>query len=133
MIDAPLAVPGCFGCGSANTHGFKLVFEHHPEGGVQAAFVPESGHQGYDGMMHGGLVTVLLDEAMAWAAASKTRKYVTARLAVRYRRPVRVGQPVHLRGWLDRDRGRRLEMRAEVRSETDDLLAAAEAVFVQAD
>jgi acyl-coenzyme A thioesterase PaaI-like protein len=131
-ITAPLANQGCFGCGPANPIGLHLAFEPHPDGGVQARFTPGAEHQGWDGVMHGGLVTVLLDEAMAWAAAASTRMYYTGRLEVRYRQPVRTSAPLIIRGWIIRDRGRTLETRAEVQSETGATLAEANALFMLA-
>ena len=81
--------------------------------------------------MHGGLVTLLLDESMAWAAASKTRMYYTAKLEVKYRHPVETGVPLRLRGWITRDRGRLMETAAAVTSEAGETLAEAKALFVR--
>ena len=131
-LTAPLANQGCFGCGPANPIGLHLAFEHHPEGGVQARFKPGVEHQGWDGVMHGGLVTVLLDEAMAWAAAASTRIYYTGRLEVRYRQPVRTATPLIIRGWVTRDRRRTLETRAEIQSEDGQTLAEASALYMLA-
>jgi acyl-coenzyme A thioesterase PaaI-like protein len=131
-IVAPLANQGCFGCGPANPIGLHLQFEEHPDGGVQAQFTPELDHQGWDGVMHGGLVTLLLDEAMAWAAAASTTIYYTGRLEVRYRQPVRTGAPLVIRGWLTRNRGRTLETRAEVQSDQGETLAEGSALYLRA-
>ncbi len=131
-LAAPLANQGCFGCGPANPIGLRLEFDHHPDGGVQARFTPGQEHQGWEGLMHGGLVTVLLDESMAWAAFASTSMYYTGRLEVRYRQPVRTGATLVLRGWVARSRGRALETRAEVQSEAGDVLAEASALFLRA-
>lgn len=128
---APLANDGCFGCGAANGGGLHLCFERHPDGGVEAAFRPAVEHQGWHGVMHGGLVSVLLDEAMAWAAAEKTAMYYTARMEVKYRQPVRTGLALRIRGWIVRDRARLLETRAEVQDESGGTLAEATALFVR--
>lgn len=130
-IFAPLANDGCFGCGPVNPIGLHLHFEPAPDGGVVAGFQPRIEHQGWEGVMHGGLVTTLLDEAMAWAAAASTTMYYTGRLEVRYRRPVTTGSVVKVRGWITRDRGRTLETRAEVQSEEGQTLAEAEALFIR--
>lgn len=130
-IIAPLANTGCFGCGEANAIGLHLHFEKRPEGGVTARFSPRIEHQGWDGMMHGGLVTVLLDEAMAWAAAGKTTKYYTGRLSVRYRKPVPTAEALQVQGWIARDRGRALETEAQVLSDSGEVLAEASAVFIR--
>ncbi|HLY65120.1 MAG TPA: PaaI family thioesterase [Chloroflexota bacterium] len=131
-VAASLANEGCIGCGQANPIGLHLQFEPHPDGGVQASFTPKPEHQGWDGIMHGGMVTLLLDEAMAWAAAEKTSPYYTARAEIKYRRPVFIGQPLLLRGWIVRDRGLRLETRAEVHSSEGQLLAEGTALFIRA-
>ena len=131
-IPAPLANQGCFGCGPANPIGLHLDFDYHPDGGVQALFTPGHEHQGWDGVMHGGLVTVLLDEAAAWAAAASTSMNVTGRLEVRYREPVRTGSPLTVRGWVTRQRGRTMETRAEVQSAAGQVLAEATALFLRA-
>jgi acyl-coenzyme A thioesterase PaaI-like protein len=131
-IAASLANDGCFGCGPGNAIGLHLDFQHHPDGGVQASFTPGEQHQGWDGVMHGGLVTVLLDEAMAWAASASTTMYFTGRLEVRYRQPVRTGVLLTVRGWITRNRGRTLETRAEVQSAAGETLAEATALFLRA-
>jgi acyl-coenzyme A thioesterase PaaI-like protein len=131
-IIAPLANQGCFGCGPANPIGLHLDFDRHEDGGVQALFIPGVEHQGWDGVMHGGLVTVLLDEAMAWAAAASTTIYYTGRLEVRYRQPVRTGAELTVRGWVTRNRGRTLETRAEVQLGGGEVLAEATALFIRA-
>jgi len=130
-IAASLANQGCFGCGPANPIGLHLRFEQADDGGVVATFEPQPAHQGWDGVMHGGLVGVLLDEAMAWAAADKTEMYYTGRLAIRYRRPVRTGATLQVRGWITRDRGRTLQTRAELQDVAGQALAEAEALFIR--
>jgi acyl-coenzyme A thioesterase PaaI-like protein len=129
---APLANEGCFGCGPGNPIGLHLAFESHADGGVVAHFTPGLEHQGWDGVMHGGLVTVLLDEAMAWAASASTTMYFTGKLEVRYRSPVRTGAPLLVRGWITRNRGRTLETRAEVQAEDGSVLAEGTALFMRA-
>lgn len=130
-IVAPLANDGCFGCGRANPIGLHLHFERAEDGGVVSDFQAEVEHQGWEGVMHGGLVTTLLDEAMAWAAADKTQMYFTGRMNVRYRQPVPTGLRLKVRGWITRDRGRTLETRGEVQSEDGQTLAEAEALFIR--
>ena len=131
-LAAPLANQGCFGCGPANPIGMHLAFEEHSEGGVWASFEPKQEYQGWDGVMHGGLVTTLLDEAMAWAASASTVIYYTAKLEVRYRKPAPVDMPLIVRGWITRQRDSRLETRAELQSENGEILAEATALFVRA-
>jgi len=81
----------CFGCGQNNPIGLKLSFKQ--EGGfVRADFTPAKYYQGWSGILHGGIITSLLDEGMGWAARSTGRHCVTARLEVNFKRPIPIGE-----------------------------------------
>jgi acyl-coenzyme A thioesterase PaaI-like protein len=92
----------CFACGPDNPHGLKLKF-HQPDPHTIAADVSPQPHWcGWDGLMHGGFQCVLLDEVTAWAATilGDRHHFVTTGLAVKYRKPVRLDQPIRLTGRL---------------------------------
>lgn len=81
----------CFACGPGNPHGLHLHFEH--EGGVvRASFVPGGLHQGWQGVVHGGILATLLDEAMAYTLFYAGVRAVTARMEVRYRAAAHAGE-----------------------------------------
>ncbi|MBA2753721.1 MAG: PaaI family thioesterase [Chloroflexia bacterium] len=122
---------GCFGCGALNPHGLHLRFRITPEG-IEAPFTPLVTHEGYTGMVHGGIVSTLLDEVMAWSLYRLDIWAVTAKMAVSFRRPVRVGEPCLAEGWLARDRGRLIETAARlVRVEDGTVLATATGTFAR--
>lgn len=105
---------GCFGCGLANPIGLKLVF-YRQEHAIEAVFTPQPEHEGYIGIVHGGILATLLDEAMSWAIISATHHlFVTLRIELAFRYPVRVGQEVRVRGWVEEKRGRFAKARAEI-------------------
>ncbi len=122
----------CYGCGSENERGLKLKFRQEGERAV-AEFMPEQFLQGFPGYMHGGGVATVLDEAMGWAAYQVGLWAMTAKFTMRFRRPVPLRQQVRVSGWVTRDRGRFLEVRAELRSRHGHLLAEADGVFVRLD
>jgi uncharacterized protein (TIGR00369 family) len=80
----------CFVCGKNNTIGLHLTFWLE-EGMVRSEFTPQPDHQGYDGIVHGGILAALLDDAMANCLWLRGIPVVTAKMALRYRQPVRVG------------------------------------------
>ena len=88
----------CFVCGLENPIGLKLAFYEDERGRVAARFTPQSQHQGYPGVVHGGIVTALLDEVLARVAIGSGRWVMTARLNVRYRRPIPLGRPLTIVG-----------------------------------
>jgi uncharacterized protein (TIGR00369 family) len=90
---------GCFGCSLENERGLGLVFQCR-DGIVEAETTLGDSFAGYDGLVHGGIVSTLLDEAMGWAILELAGRFaVTRSLAVDFRRPVFVDKPlkVHAR------------------------------------
>lgn len=95
----------CFGCGSLNPDGLQLSFPAPDASGVvRTGFAVPARYQSWAGVVHGGVVALLLDEAVGWAAWHAGRPGVTARLEVRYREPLRVGEEVEVCGRVDRSR-----------------------------
>jgi acyl-coenzyme A thioesterase PaaI-like protein len=106
---------GCFVCGAHNPHGLHLRFRRVGEE-VHADFVPETHHAGFRGIVHGGILSTVLDEAMFWAAASTKKSFcLAAELNVRFITKVSVGQPMLAVARLKTDRGRLWESEAELR------------------
>jgi len=122
---------GCFACGSANPIGLRLCFAYG-DGSAEACFIPETVHQGYPGLLHGGLVATLLDEAMAHAVVHSFGPAVTGELHVRLRgRGVLLGQPVVVRGRIVEHRGRYIRAKAELVGSDGALLACGEGKFMR--
>ncbi|HEY8840409.1 MAG TPA: PaaI family thioesterase, partial [Candidatus Dormibacteraeota bacterium] len=74
-----------------------------PDGASVEFEVPER-FQSWAGMAHGGIVALLLDEAVGWAAWHAGHPGVTGRLQVSYRRPLKLGEPIRIVGKVDRMR-----------------------------
>ncbi|WP_127015618.1 PaaI family thioesterase [Anoxybacter fermentans] len=121
----------CFACGKDNPIGFKLVFREVGENKVMAIFTPEEFHQGYPEVMHGGLITTLLDEAMAKVINFRGIQAVTATLEVKFRNPVPIGRELKIFGELVEEKKRRCGMKAWVEDEEGNILAEASAVFIK--
>lgn len=91
MSDTTLGAHRCFICGPDNPIGLRLRF--YEEGaGVAAEFSPGDPHIGYEGVIHGGIIAAVLDDAMANIWAWRGQPAVIARLNVRFRQPVRPGE-----------------------------------------
>jgi acyl-coenzyme A thioesterase PaaI-like protein len=97
----------CFVCGVDNPVGLKLRFYETEQGGVAASFTAPAHFQGYPGVLHGGIIAALLDEVVGRAAMVGDHSHfrLTAKLEIRYRKPVPIGEPLTLKGTVDRRRG----------------------------
>ena len=104
----------CVVCGSANKRGLRLEFRTCEDGSVQARFECERAYEGYANVLHGGVVSTLLDGAMTNCLFAHGHHGVTAELSVRFRRPVRTGLPATVRAWIERLSPRLHVLRAEL-------------------
>lgn len=92
----------CFVCGKLNPIGLKLRFEYDRENRratAEVTFGPE--HQGWDGVVHGGILASVLDDVMAHSILTTDNLAITTEISVIYRKPVRVGETLHLEGTVD--------------------------------
>jgi len=122
--------PTCFGCGEDNPRGLKLCFSTGTDNRVSAAWVPEEFCEGLRGIVHGGLVSTVLDEAMAKAVIGAGIQALTCDLRVRFRRPAIAGQALVISGWLvSRDR-RRVRTEATISNSEGSELAHGWATFL---
>ena len=117
----------CFACGKANPIGLKLEFEYTDKE-CSAIFVPQREHQSYDGRMHGGLISTLLDEVMGNYLYIKTGKPAyTAKIEVRFRQPVFIGEKIKAIASVKHQKGKMVEMTSKIIKEDGVLAAEAEA------
>ena len=131
-IDPVLNEHHCFGCGRHNPIGMHLVFERDGDS-VVTRYAPREDDQGFPGVMHGGLLALLLDEAMGWAMYADRVFAVTAKMETRYRRPVELGPALTVRARLVSRRGRRMEIEGSIRDEAGEVLVEAQGLFMQMD
>ncbi|MEG0797836.1 MAG: hotdog fold domain-containing protein [Acidaminococcaceae bacterium] len=117
----------CFACGQANPIGLKLKFSV-TDTECTTTFVPKREHQSYDGRMHGGLISTLLDEVMGnYLYLSTGKAAYTAKIEVRFRQPILIGEKLTVIGRKKRQKGRLVEMVGQIIKEDGVLAAEAEA------
>ncbi|MFO7675831.1 MAG: PaaI family thioesterase [bacterium] len=121
----------CFACGRNNPHGLRLDIRPADDG-VGFEFVCPDRFQGWEGIVHGGIVATLLDELIAWAASERGCESLTGELSVRYRRPMPVGRLVHGFGRIVRERGRLLIGESRLVDETGNPIAEATGKMMKA-
>lgn len=122
----------CFACGPHNPDGLHLVFEPDGDDGARTEVRLPPRLQGYRDIAHGGVVMMLLDEAMAHTCRFVGEKAMTASADVRFRKAVPLGEPLVVRGRLRERRRNVLFLEAAITrpGAPDDPLATAEGTFV---
>jgi acyl-coenzyme A thioesterase PaaI-like protein len=121
--------PACWGCGSA-PGGIGLP-SPTAQGATEydAFFTLDERHQGGPGFAHGGMVAAVLDEACGLLATWYRFPTVTARIFVRYRRPVQINTELLVQAEVTSERGRRLRVAARI-GDGNEVLAEARAAFL---
>lgn len=92
----------CAVCGSENNNAYSLGVRFAPQNdnSVVSHFTVQSRHQGYSGLLHGGIASSLLDAAMTHCLFKHKITALTAQLDVRYHSPIKVGECVQVTGEL---------------------------------
>ena len=119
----------CFACGRLNPHGLHLDFEVSRDR-AQTRFTAGPEHSGFEGFVHGGVVTALIDETMGWAIFHQGLWGVTGKITVSFRQPLPVGLELLVTGEISRRTRRAIETRGAVTDKAGAVLADAEALFL---
>lgn len=122
----------CYACGKKNPIGLKLAF-YQEEGKVKSEFVPDEYHQGWPGVVHGGVICALLDEAMGYITHYQGIKALTAKMEIRFFRPAKAGQKLFLVGEISRKNRKLVNTRSRVELEDGSMVAEATALMYIAD
>jgi acyl-coenzyme A thioesterase PaaI-like protein len=109
--------PHCVVCGCDNRRGLGLEFAVSDDGVVEGSFDCNRTFEGYADILHGGVVSSLLDGAMTHCMFARGRSAVTAELIVRFRHPVTIDHKATIRAWITRDESPLYILKAEVSQE----------------
>lgn len=82
----------CFVCGKENEFGLGLSFENLGTE-VRTSWIPRKEHCGYENVVHGGIISAVLDEIMGWTAWGQYKKfYWTVEITIRFHKPILAGE-----------------------------------------
>ena len=126
---------GCLVCGRNNAHGLKMsLFVDPGTGIVHVDFIPRAVHIGFDGIVHGGVLATIIDEAMVWAATWSGKRFcVCGEMSVRFKRPAQVGEPLHLEARVEFARPKLIQTMATFRSTDKNVVCSGEGKYVPMD
>jgi uncharacterized protein (TIGR00369 family) len=121
----------CFGCGGDNPGGMKLVFEQdNVQRKIVGRFVLGERYQGGGGFAHGGIIAMLLDEAMGKVCRFRNVRAVTAELTIEYLKPVSVEKEIVVEAYATEEKGRNLFHAGEIQNGAGETLARGRGRFV---
>lgn len=105
----------CFGCGEDNPVGLRLKITYVNDKS-HIEFIVGPDYCGYPGIMHGGAIATLVDEAMFHAVARLGVKAVTTSMTVDFKNPALEGHHLVSEAWVKNraGKGKRIEVDAVV-------------------
>jgi acyl-coenzyme A thioesterase PaaI-like protein len=131
-MNAALDPSQCFACSPEHPHGLHLDFHPDASGRWCAVWTPDATFEGFRNVIHGGIVSTVLDESMAKAVAGTGSFGFTAELRVRFRQQVAPGVAVNVCGWVADHGKRMLKTEASIVNASGTELAHAWATFLLA-
>lgn len=123
----------CFVCGLDNQYGLKLRFYETGPGEVTAEYTVPDQFQGYPGVVHGGIITAMLDEVTGrvhMMRDGETRFMYTAKLEIRFRKNVPIETPLRVVGNIVKSKRRMASSTGKIFGPGGELLAEANALLV---
>ena len=113
----------CFACGARNVYGLRMRVGYE-EGAAVCRLTLGQQYQGWDRIAHGGIVSTVLDEIMAYAVIKYVGQGLTTRMEVAYRKAVPLGAPLKAVGRVTGQRSRMATAEGALYLAEDDTLLA---------
>lgn len=118
----------CFACGPRNVCGLRLRFKQAGDT-VTTRFRARKAHQGFPGYVHGGVISAILDEVMNRVVLLEGRWSMTARVEIRFRRPLKTHETALAIGEFVGKRRSFVETKGRVELECGAVVAEASGTF----
>lgn len=113
----------CFGCGKDNPRGLGLT-NRQQDGKAVMELLVEDDLCGFPGVLHGGIISTVLDEVMCYAIFGHQMAAVTLSVTIEYKRPAKVGQHLRAEAWVEKVEGKYIECSGELTDTASDVCIA---------
>jgi len=123
----------CFGCSPVNSHGLGLRFYLSENGCYTKCSIPD--HLcGIDGIVHGGILALLLDEVSQWTMIARLGKMgMTREISVRFLKAVPTNAEIVVEARIDSQNETETVLRSTIHSKENDLVAEGESKWIMVD
>lgn len=117
----------CFVCGKDNPIGLNLIFKiDRKSRTIKTEFIPTKPYQGYKDIVHGGIISTILDEAMVKLAIGLGMNAVTATMDIKFRKPLFVGEKIIVTANIQSEAKRLIEASAKAIKDDGTIIAEGE-------
>ena len=123
--------PGCFVCGDKNPIGLNVPF-YVKDDRVVAEYTAGPNFEGYKDILHGGILSALLDEVMIRSVLARGIYSLTSEIRVKFKKMVKIGDRLLLEGRLVEDKGKIILAEGKITNHKNEVVAEGEAKFFRA-
>lgn len=93
----------CFACGKSVKNGLNLKFKLLEENTLYGEFKIHKSYQGYDNILHGGIISTILDCSMInLFYMKKGIELKTVKLKILFRQPIPIGKTIIIKAFSDK-------------------------------
>ena len=124
--------PYCFVCGDKNKIGLKVAFSYE-DGKAKAQYTPTPEFEGYKDILHGGILSALLDEVMIYSIIAQGIITVTVQIEVKFKSPAKIGETLFLEGQITEDKGKILLTEGKISKKDGTIIATSKGKFFRAE
>jgi uncharacterized protein (TIGR00369 family) len=124
--------PYCFVCGDKNKIGLKVAF-FYEDGKAKAQYTPTPEFEGYKDILHGGILSALLDEVMIYSIIAQGIITVTIQMEVKFKKPAKIGEALFLEGQVTEDKGKILLTEGKALHQDGTIIAESKGKFFRAE
>ena len=122
----------CFGCSTMNSYSLRLRFYLSENGCYTKCSIPDY-LCGIDGVVHGGMIALLLDEVSQWTMIARLGKMgLTREISVRFLKAVPTNTEIVVEARIDAQDEKETVLRSTIHSKDNDLLAEGESRWIMA-
>ncbi len=121
----------CFACGKNNSLGLKLDLKIQDDRTIRCEFIPQKEYQGFSGIVHGGIIGLIMDEAMVSLLWKLGVRAVTSELVIRLKKPAYVGKKLLFSACIEKEAKNIFYTKALCKNEDGLVIAAGSAKCIK--
>lgn len=130
LIPTHLWSKECFACGTNNQYGLHMKFYYDGCKYITSSLKLEEKFRGWDQLIHGGIISTILDELMAWAVICITKNIMlTKSITTNYYNKIITRTEIHAFAWIEEIKSREVTLKSELYDDKNKLCAQATGVY----